>query len=312
MAPARFSGVLSPVLSPVAPGGRVDTARFQSFCRWQLSEGLDGLAIFGTTSEANSIGISERLRQTEALVASGVPGEKLMPGTGTCALADTVELTKQAVDLGAGGVLMMPPFYFKGVGDDGLFAYVSEVIDAVADDRLRIYLYHIPPQAVIGWSLPLIQRLVAAYPETVVGLKDSSGDWSNTKAILDGVPDFAVFPGSEMFLMDGLENGGAGCISATANINPAGIKAVIDAYRAGGKEAAAEADAAMRAVRAAYQAYPPVPAIKAAVAHYTGDPAWEVPRPPVMPLPAEKRAAMIKALDEAGFTMSYDSRGDAA
>lgn len=312
MAPPRFSGVLSPVLSPVAPGGLVDTERFQSLCKWQLSEGLDGLAIFGTTSEANSIGISERLRQTEALVRAGIPGDKLMPGTGTCALSDTVALTKQAVELGAGGVLLMPPFYFKGVGDDGLFAYVSELIDAVADDRLRIYLYHIPPQAVIGWSLPLIQRLVAAYPETVVGLKDSSGDWSNTKAILDTVPNFAVFPGSELFLMDGLENGGAGCISATANVNPAGIAATIKAYRAGGKRAAADANAAMCAVRSVFQAYPPVPSVKAAVARYSGDAAWDVARAPLATLPDDKRAALFAALDGIDFTMSYSSAEVAA
>lgn len=312
MAPRRFSGVLSPVLSPVAPGGLVDTARFQSLCKWQLSEGLDGLAIFGTTSEANSIGLSERLRQTEALVESGVAGEKLMPGTGTCALADTIELTKQAVELGAGGVLLMPPFYFKGVSDDGLFAYVSELIDAVADERLRIYLYHIPPQAVIGWSLPLIQRLVAAYPDIVVGLKDSSGDWSNTKAILDTVPNFAVFPGSELFLMDGLENGGAGCISATANVNPAGIADTIRAYHAGGKDAAADANAAMCAVRSIFQAYAPVPSVKAAVARYSGDPAWNVARAPLSVLPADKSDALFDALDEIGFTMTYSATGDTA
>lgn len=306
MARGRFSGVLSPVLSPNAPGGGVDTARFQAMCKWQLSAGIDGLAIFGTTSEANSISVSERLKQAEALVASGVPGEKLMPGTGTCALADTVTLTKQAVELGAGGVLLLPPFYYKGVSDDGLFAYVSDLIEQVADDRLRIYLYHIPPQAVIGWSLPLIQRLVAAYPDTIIGLKDSSGDWDNTKAILDNVPNFDVFPGSEMLLYQGLQHGGVGCISASANINPPGIRAVLDAHAAGDTAGVEQANAIMRELRAVVQSYPPVPALKAIVAHFSGDAAWADVRAPLQNLPQDKVAELLSRLEALDFSIDFN------
>lgn len=305
MARGPFSGVLSPVVSPNTKDGGVDAARFQAMCRWQLNQGLDGLAIFGTTSEANSIGVSERMKQTEALVGSGIPAEKLMPGTGTCALSDTVALTKQAVDLGAGGVLMMPPFYFKGVSDDGLFAYVSEVIRQVADDRLRIYLYHIPPQAVIGWSLPLIQRLLKAFPETIVGLKDSSGDWSNTKAILEGTEDFDVFPGSELFLLDALKHGGAGCISATANVNPAGIRATLDAYAAGDEDKLADANARMCEIRQVFQGYAPVPSIKAAVAAFSGDEAWRAVRPPLMGLDAAGTATLMDKLADIDFSIDF-------
>ncbi|MEC9266035.1 MAG: dihydrodipicolinate synthase family protein [Pseudomonadota bacterium] len=308
MARGSFSGVLSPVLSPNSADGGVDAERFQAMCKWQLSAGIDGLAIFGTTSEANSISVSERLKQTEALVASGVPGEKLMPGTGTCSLADTAVLTKQAVDLGAGGVLLLPPFYYKGVSEDGLFAYVAELIRIVADDRLRIYLYHIPPQAVIGWSLPLIQRLVAAFPETIVGLKDSSGDWDNTKAILDNVPDFDVFPGSEMFLLDGLKNGGAGCISATANVNPTGIRAVLDAYAAGDEKATEKANDAMKAVRSVFQGYAPVPALKAAVANFCGDDGWAAVRPPLLGLTADKTATLMEQLRQLEFSIDFGGK----
>lgn len=306
MARGPFSGVLSPVLSPNTSDGGVDTARFQAMCKWQLSAGIDGLAIFGTTSEANSIALSERMKQTEALVESGVPAVKLMPGTGTCSLADTVSLTKHAVELGAGGVLLLPPFYYKGASDDGLFAFVSELIRQVADDRLKIYLYHIPPQAVIGWSLPLIQRLVEAYPDTVIGLKDSSGDWDNTKAILDNVPNFDVFPGSEMFLYQGLKNGSAGCISASANINPPGIRAVLDAHAAGDTAAADAADETMRKVRGIVQGYAPVPALKALVAHYADDAAWAEVRPPLLNLPADKLDALLAQLGEVGFSIDFN------
>lgn len=306
MPKGAFSGVLSPVVSPVAPDGGMDTARFQALCRWQLAQGADGLAIFGTTSEANSISLRERMGQTEALVASGIPGDRLMPGTGTCSLTDTAELTKQAVSLGAGGVLLLPPFYYKGVSDDGLFAYVAELIRIVADDRLRIYLYHIPPHAVIGWSLELIQRLVDAFPDTVVGLKDSSGDWNNTKAILENVPDFDVFPASELFLVDALKLGAAGSISATANVNPGGMRAVLDAFAAGDDAALDSANKAMCAVRSTFQAYAPVPSVKAAIAHFSGDPVWGVVRPPLLPFSPAQTAKLAAELAAIDFSIDFD------
>lgn len=305
MARGPFSGVLSPVLTPIASDGGIDGRRFYALCRWQLAQGVDGLAVFGTTSEANSLGLADKMRHLEALAENGIPPEKLMPGTGTCSLGDTVMLTKRAVDIGAGGVLLLPPFYYKGVSDDGLFAYVSEVIRQVNDRRLRIYLYHIPPQAVIGWSLPLIQRLVAAFPDTIVGLKDSSGDWDTTQAILDGVPDFDVFPGSETFLLQGLKAGGAGCISASANVNGAGIRAVLDAYAAGETTRLESADADMRAVRSVFQSFPLVPALKVAVAHFSGDEAWRTVRPPLMGLDADKTAELLSRLQEIDFTIDF-------
>ncbi len=305
MAHGPFSGVLSPVLSPVAQDGGVDEIRFQALCKWQLANGADGLAIFGTTSEANSIALNERMVQTESLVASGVPAEKLMPGTGTCSLADTVTLTKQAVGLGAGGVLLLPPFFYRAVTDDGLFAYVSEVIRMVADDRLRIYLYHIPPFAMVGWSVPLIQRLVAAFPATVVGLKDSSGDWNNTKAILEQVPDFDVFPGSELFLLQGLDLGGAGCISATANVNPRGIRDVYDAYKAGDTADMAPKNEKMRAVRTIFQKYSLITGVKAAVAHFAKDDIWNLVRPPLVSLDSQATAAMLSELGDIGFSIDF-------
>ena len=292
----HFSGVIAPVLTPFGDDGGPDGDRFLAHCQWLLEDGCTGLAPFGTTSEANSLGLDERLEMLEVLVDGGIDPAKLMPGTGMCALTDAITLTQHAVDLDCGGVLMLPPFYYKGVSDDGLYAFFADVIEKVGDERLKVYLYHIPPVAQVGLSLPLIARLVKAYPKTVVGLKDSSGDWSNTKAILDAHPGFEVFPGSEVFLLDGMRNGAAGCISATANVNARAIRRVFDNWQG------AEADklqAAITATRKAVQAYPMVPVLKALVAHYTGDAGWSATRPPFLDLPAEKAAAAIKDLADA-------------
>ena len=184
-----FAGVLVPVLTPFTTAGQPDAGRFVAFCRWLIEEGAGGLAIFGTTSEANSMSAGERMELLDRLIEAGIPPRLLMPGTGACALTDAVTLVRHAVGHGCGGVLMLPPFYYKPVGDDGIFAFLSQVIDKVGSAALKVFLYHIPPVAVVGYSLDLVGRLIAAYPETVVGLKDSSGDWSNTAALLDRFPE---------------------------------------------------------------------------------------------------------------------------
>jgi 4-hydroxy-tetrahydrodipicolinate synthase len=196
MASTPFAGVLVPVLTPFTPSGEPDGGRFIAFCRWLLAEGADGLAIFGTTSEANSMSAGERMELLDRLVAAGVPAARLMPGCGACSVTEAATLIRHAVGHGVGGVLMLPPFYYKGMDDDGLFAFFAGVIDRVGSAALRMFLYHIPPQTVLGLSLDLVGRLIRAYPQTVVGLKDSSGDWNNTAALIDAFPGFAVFPGS--------------------------------------------------------------------------------------------------------------------
>ena len=219
----RMSGVLSPVVTPFTEDLAPDAERLIGQCLWLLSQNV-GLAVFGTNSEANSLSVEEKIDLMDALVAADVEPGRMMPGTGCCALTDTVRLTAHAAKVGCGGTLMLPPFYYKGVSDDGLYASYSEVIQRVGSDALRIYLYHIPPVAQVGLSIDLIERLVTDYPDTVVGIKDSSGDWGNTKAMLDRQwDDFRVFVGSESFLLANMQNGGAGCISATANVNPAAI-----------------------------------------------------------------------------------------
>ena len=304
-----FSGVLVPVLTPFTPSGEPDAARFTAFCRWLLDQGAGGLAIFGTTSEANSMSPAERMDLLDRLIEAGIPAAKLMPGTGACAITDATSLVRHAVDHGCGGVLMLPPFYYKGVSDDGIFAFIASVIDKVGSPALRLFLYHIPPMAVVGFSLDLVGRLIAAYPQTVVGLKDSSGDWSNTAALLERFPGFAVFPGSEVFLLDGLRKGAVGCITASGNVNVPGIKKVYDNWRGPQAEAS---QAEITTLRKALQAYPMVPALKRIVAHYHNDPNWAAVRPPLVPLDRAQSTALIADLGKLGFSLGERPRAKAA
>src|SRR5712691_8117747 len=181
----RLTGVLAPVLTPFRPDLSPDPARFTRHCRWLLSQGCAGLAVFGTTSEANSLSVEEREALLDELLGAGIDPAKLMPGTGCCALTDTVRLTRSAVRAGCTAVLVLPPFYYKGVSDEGIFRSFAAMIERVGDPRLRVYLYHIPQVAQVGFSVKLVERLLAAYPGTIAGMKDSSGDWTNTKAMLD-------------------------------------------------------------------------------------------------------------------------------
>jgi 4-hydroxy-tetrahydrodipicolinate synthase len=265
-----FKGVIAPVLTPFGEDGSPDGRRFVDHAHWLMAEGCTGLAPFGTTSEANSLGLDERMELLEELVDDGIDAATLMPGTGTCSLADSIMLTRHAMDLGCGGVLMLPPFYYKGPSEEGLFRFFAQAIEGVRDDRLKVYLYHIPPVAQVGFSLPLIGRLIKEFPGTVVGLKDSSGDWSNTAAILESYPKLEVFPGSEVFLLDGLRKGGAGCISATCNVSAGAIRNVYDNWQSGDAD---KLQAGITALRKAIQAFPMIPALKALIAHYRGDPA---------------------------------------
>jgi len=305
MAAQAFAGVLVPVLTPFTAKGEPDAGRFIAFCKWLLDQGADGLAIFGTTSEANSMAAGERMELLDRLIASGVPAAKLMPGAGACSMTEAATLARHAVGHGVGGVLLLPPFYYKGMPDDGLFAFVSGVIDKVGSAALKVYLYHIPPVAQVPYSLDLVGRLIKAHPDTVVGLKDSSGDWSNTAALLERYPGFAIFPGSEVFLLDGLRKGGAGCITASGNVNVPGIKKVYDNWR--GPQADA-LQAEITRVRNTLQAYPMVPALKRVVAHFHNDPDWAAVRPPMVPLTAAQSAALLADLAKIGFTLGERTR----
>ena len=299
----RLRGVLSPVVTPFRKDYSPDAQRFVRHCKWLLGHGCSGLAVFGTNSEANSLSVEERMTLLEQLVEAGVPAAQLMPGTGCSALTDSVRLTAHAVKLGCAGALMLPPFYYKGVPDEGLFRNFSEVIQRVGDERLQLYLYHIPPVAQVPITLGLIERLLKAYPKQVAGVKDSSGDWNNTKAMIDAFArqGFEVFAGSEVFLLKNMRAGGVGCITAGANVNPHGIDKV---YRAWQSADAEKLQADIDLVRKILQSQVSmIPALKAAIAHYAQDADWMTVRPPLVELTVEQRATMVSELLAAGFDM---------
>ncbi|SPE36839.1 Dihydrodipicolinate synthetase [Candidatus Sulfopaludibacter sp. SbA3] len=303
MTSKRPGGVWAPAITPFRHDLSPDPERFACHARWLLANGCSGLAAFGTNSEANSLSVEERMALLEFLVAHSVPPGCLMPGTGCCALTDSVRLTAHAAALGCAGVLMLPPFYYKGVSDEGLFRNFCEVIERVGDTRLRVYLYHIPPVAQVPISLALIERLLHRYPQTVAGLKDSSGDWNNTKSVLDAFSGagFDVFAGSEVFLLSNMRHGGVGCISATANVNPAAIHRVFQNWRDPDADRMQEQITATRAV---VQKYPMIPALKAIVARALADPEWDTVRPPLVELSAAQREALAADLDSHGFTLA--------
>jgi len=301
MSQDRIRGVLSPVVTPFKADLSPDADRLIAHCRWLLSQRV-GLAVFGTNSEANSLSASERMSLLDALVGAGLDPKRMMPGTGCCALTDSVRLSEHAVKLGCAGVLMLPPFYYKGVSDEGLFRSFSEIIQRVGDARLRVYVYHIPPVSGVPITLGLIERLIKAYPQTVVGIKDSSGDWNNTKSVLDafGKSSFDVYAGSESFLLQNMRHGGAGCITAGANVNPAQIADLYDQWQGSGADALQES---INQVRNVLQGVPLISALKRTIAHYADDPAWNRLRPPLTELNAAQEKQLLEGLAKLNFAM---------
>jgi 4-hydroxy-tetrahydrodipicolinate synthase len=294
----RVGGVWIPASTPFEGNGNVSQPLFLKHCQTLLKEGADGLAILGTTSEANSLSLAERLEILEYLLGNGIRADQLMPGTGACSIVEAVQMTRAVVKAGCAGALVLPPFYYKVVEDDGLFAYFSELIERVGDERLRLYLYHIPPVAQVGFSLNLIERLLKRYPKIIAGLKDSSGDFKNTLSVIKAFPSMRVFPGSESFLLDGLRAGGAGCITATGNINVAAVKQVYLHWQE--PQADSLQDAVTRR-RKLVESYPVIPAVKAVLARRYDDTTWGKTRAPLVALDEARAAKLTAALAEDGY-----------
>jgi 4-hydroxy-tetrahydrodipicolinate synthase len=295
-----MNGVFTAALTPLTAEEAIDRSAFAAHCRSLLEAGAHGLGIFGTTGEANSFSIAERIESWSNLVEDGIPADSLLPGTGACALPDAVRLSQAALELGAPGVLVLPPWYYKGVSDEGLFRFFAELIERVGDDRLRVFLYHMPPMAVVGFSPELIGRLLEAYPGTIAGTKDSAGDPVRIERLCREFPQLAVFSGSERFLLDTLRWGGAGCISATLNLFASRAREVYDLH-ADGRDAEAEAaQAELSRERALFDGVELIPALKAAMREQSGEDGWLNLRPPLAPLPEEERRELLSRLAVAG------------
>ena len=297
-------GVYAAALTPLKDDLSPDNAEMARHCRWLAENGCDGVAVLGTTGEANSFSLEERLSILEALIEAGIPGEKLIPGTGCCALPDTVRLTRRAVELGAAGVLVLPPFYYKNVSDEGLFAAYSEVIERVGDRRLRLYFYHFPQVSAVPLSHDLIERLLKAYPGTVAGIKDSSADLDNITSLARSFPGLRVFAGTEKLLLPLLKAGGVGCISAGANVLSALIGRLYGLWRAKKGDAETEGmQEEVTAMRLLLERFPMIPAMKQILARHTGKASWANVRPPFVRLAPGEAAELLATIDEAGLTL---------
>jgi 4-hydroxy-tetrahydrodipicolinate synthase len=297
MKDAIYGGVNAAVLTPMRADLSVDLDRMAARCRWLLANGCNGLGILGTTGEANSLGISERIEVMEGLITRGIPAARLLPGTGTTAIPDTVLLSRKAAELGCPGVLLLPPFFYKNPSEDGLFAYFSEVIERTGTGT-RVYLYHFPAQSAVPFTVPFIGRLREAFPGVVKGIKDSSGDFANTKSYADAfaADGFEVFCGDDGALHNLLQAGGAGCITAASNVTSA------QAARVYAGDAGAQT--ALTAMRKAITSVPLIPGLRSLVARHTGDASWLNLRPPHTRLSAEVEAKLFAAFDACGVPLA--------
>ena len=299
---AIYGGVNAAVLTPMTADLAVDLDRMAAHCRWLLGNGCDGLGILGTTGEANSLGVSERLALMDGLVERGIPATKLLPGVGTPAISDTVLLSRRAAELGCPGVLALPPFFYKNPSEDGLFAFFSEIVQRMGSTP-KLYLYHFPAQSAVPITLSLVERLLRAFPGAMRGIKDSSGDLANTRAYVqhfarDG---FEVYCADDGHLLQHLAAGGAGCITAASNVTSA-VNARVYAGRS--TAAGAEAQAVLTALRRAVTSQALIPGLKALVARHTGDAAWRHIRPPHTPLSAGAETHLFAAFDACGAPMA--------
>jgi 4-hydroxy-tetrahydrodipicolinate synthase len=299
--PSTLPAVLSPVITPFKEDGSPDNQKLLKQCQWLEASGV-GQAVYGTNSEANSMSTVQKMSTLSTLIEGGLNPAHMMPGTGATSIDAAVQMTKHALQYKCAGVLMLPPFYYKDVTDDGLFAFFSEVIQKVGDAGLQIYIYNIPPVTKVNLSLSLLERLHKEYSKTVVGIKDSSGDWSYTESVIKllAPSGFRVYAGSEVFLMRTLRAGGVGCISATANVNPRAIAELAAHWR--------ESDADQRQdtldqVRSIFAQYQMIAGMKTAVAHYSKDAEWLRVLPPLMQLSAGQQAKLLGELQKINFSM---------
>lgn len=302
MKDALYGGVNAAVLTAMRQDLSIDLDRMAAHCRWLLANGCNGLGVLGTTGEANSLGISERLEVLDGLAERGIPARHMLPGVGTPALPDTVLLAKKAAEIGCPGVLVLPPFFYKNPSEDGLFAYYSELVQRTSG-AVKVFFYHFPAQSAVPITTALIARLLRAYPDAIKGIKDSSGDFANTRAYVDhfAKDGFEVYCGDDGHLHRLLNAGGAGSISAASNVSSATNARV---YAGWNSKAGEEAQVVLSALRQAVTSAALIPGLKALVARNTGKPAWHNIRPPHLPLDQAAQAKLFATFDACGVTLA--------
>lgn len=295
--PGRVRGLWCATLTPLDRDGRVDAARLASHVRLLLGQGVDGVAPFGTTGEGPSFSVAERRSGLDSLLANGISAGRIVAGTGSAAVTDAVELTRHAIGVGVQRCLVMPPFFFKDVPDDAVFAFFAGLVDAVNDPRLRLYLYHIPQFSGVPIRPAVVARLAEAFPGVIAGVKDSAGEWSNTEALLARVPSLDILVGHEPHLPRLMRAGGAGTICGVANVYPGIVRALL------ARDVAPEDETRIQRFIDVLFRFPFLPAFKAIKAAQIDDAGWRTVRSPWMSLPDAAREDLLHALEDAGFTV---------
>lgn len=296
-----IQGVHCAAATPVTPDGKPDLKLFGEHCRTLIEEGCHGIAMLGTTGEANSFGLHDRMALLEAAIEGGTAASILLPGTSAPSVADTVELTTHAVQAGAKGVVMLPPYYYKGVSDEGLFRFYQRVIEGVNDDRLRVVLYHIPQVTQIPISHDLISRLMDAFPGIVCGIKDSAGQLDNMKAMMERFPNLSVLAGADPLLLPLLQAGGHGCITATSNLRSDALRVIWDNWDK--PESRDKVDAAQTRIdewRNLTNRYVQLPTVKTMLARSRGNDSWLNMMPPLVELTTEERNDVWSQMEKLG------------
>lgn len=295
----KITGVFCAAATPLTEQGDPDLVRFTRHCHRLLEEGCHGVALLGTTGEANSFSMRERFAILEAALKADVPADALLPGTGVVAAADTIELTRHALSNGVRKVVMLPPFYYKGVTDDGLFAAYARILEGIANPDLQVILYHIPQVSGVALGHELIGRLIEAFPEQIVGIKDSAGDFNNMQALVEKFPGFSVLAGADPLMLPLLKKGGAGCITATSNLVADALRTIYDKVGDDAETATVEAaQARINAYRTLSNSYVQIPTIKAMVELKTGETGWRRARAPLMALSDADFASLSNSFKE--------------
>lgn len=299
-----MKGIYAAIITPVDARGEIDTARLAAHARWLLAHGCHGIGLFGTTGEANSFTVAERRAALEALLAAGIPGEQIILGVGCCALGDTLALARHGLAVGVRRQLALPPFFYKNVSEEGVFRAFAEFVERLADPSLELYLYHFPQMTAVPITARTIARLGERFPGILRGIKDSSADWPHTRGLIAEFEGLSIYSGADGHLLDNLRAGGAGTISAAANLACALSRRVFEAFCRGDQEVAEREMRQLGAVRAALARHPLIPAVKGVIADVLDDPAWARVRPPLIELEPAAARALRRELEGLGLELA--------
>jgi len=296
------NGVFTATLTPMDNNLNADYPRLVNHLKWLLSGGNDGIGLLGSTGEANSFSVEERMHILDAVIGGGIPADKLIVGTGCCSITDTVTLTRHAHSKGVGGILVLPPFYYKGITDTGLETYFAKLLEKAGENELQIYLYHFPKLTGLPYSASLCERLVAKYPRNIIGMKDSGGDWLHMEEILKAIPGFRLYTGNEKFLLSTLKAGGAGCITAGANLISSEAVMVYKAWRQGSGE---KEQSRLSVLRETLEAYPFIGSLKYIFAKWSGIDSWLNLRPPNVIISEDQGKMLEQKLKQINFSNPF-------